>query len=131
MNLPIYIGISKELNGIRGVFASRAIEKSAVIEECPVILIPATEVKYLAKTTLHFYEYIWDDDYEALALGYLGCLCNHSSTANVGFILNYKNKSITYKAKEDIDAGNELTINYSQGDALASSIDPGYLDFKR
>lgn len=95
----------------RGIFASRKIKKDEFIEEAPVIVIPKTEWKLMRGTILLNYVFRWRGD-KALALGY-GSLYNHSYNPNAKFIINFKNQSIDFFARGDIQEGDEITVNYN------------------
>ena len=64
------------------------------------------------QTLLTNYTYNWFDSQEqALALG-LGSMFNHSRNHNVGFIKDKYNTVIRYYTLQDIEADQELFINY-------------------
>jgi uncharacterized protein len=94
----------------RGVFALRNMKKGELIEEAHVIVIPITEWKLMRKSILSNYVFRWGGD-KALALGY-GSLYNHSYTPNARYITNLENQSIDFYAREDMQAGEEITVNY-------------------
>lgn len=96
----------------RGIFATRAIKKDELIEVSPVIVSPKDEWKYLKKTVLYYYCFHWGKKDTAIALGY-GALFNHSYSPNIRFKNNKENLTIDFHALEDINEGEELTINYS------------------
>ena len=54
------------LHGL-GVFAEEPIEKGAVMEVAPVLLVPRAEVRYLAQTMLKDYYFQWDGGVAAAA----------------------------------------------------------------
>jgi uncharacterized protein len=95
----------------RGVFARRRIAKDTIIERVPVVALPVQEVFGTAATsTLSEYVFRWRDGEVAIALGY-GSLYNHSYEPNARF---YSEGRLTqvFSALRDIDAGEEITINY-------------------
>jgi SET domain-containing protein len=95
----------------RGVFAARAIKKGAVIERVPVVLVPIEDlVDGLENRTLNKYYYIWSKTHVAVSLGY-GSLYNHSYTPNARYI--HGTMTLTYRALRDIEAGEEITVNYN------------------
>ncbi|MDV6378108.1 SET domain-containing protein [Sporosarcina sp. GW1-11] len=98
----------------RGIFAEREIQSNELIEACPAIIIEKKECKYIKKTILSNYFFIWGDDFSeaAIALGY-GSLINHSYQPNARFEVNSKNRTIDFYAIETIVAGDEITINYN------------------
>lgn len=98
----------------RGVFAQRKIHRGEVIEEAPVVVIPATEVEHLDKTALQDYYFVWGENEEgaALMLG-LCSLCNHSYQPNAFFNLKPEKLTIEFVALSEIEPGEEITINYN------------------
>lgn len=97
----------------RGIFATRDIHKGERIHEAPVIVSPSKEYKYLKKTIMMEYVFWWEKDDEcALALGY-GSLFNHSYTPNAQYELNFAERTIDFYALTDINAGEEIFINYN------------------
>lgn len=111
-----------ESNKGRGVFTAMDIPKDALIEICPVIIIPALELPIIHKTTLHDYYFLWGEHQEsaAIALGY-GSLYNHAVESNADFITDMTDDTIHIVAIQDIEAGSEICINYhgEKGDARA------------
>ncbi|PWY97301.1 hypothetical protein BCV70DRAFT_208684 [Testicularia cyperi] len=104
----------------RGVFATRDIAESTVIEVSPVLLFPPAEYERHGKhTQLDGYTFVWKriqggDAIMALALG-LGSLFNHSKSPNVNYTLEHASHSIRYTTTRRITAGQELTISYGAG----------------
>lgn len=97
----------------RAVCCLNDIHEGDLIEVCPVILIPKTEVHIIHRTVLHDYYFLWGEDCDqcALALGF-GSLYNHQVYNNAEFILDYENNTIDIIAIKDIPAGVEISINY-------------------
>jgi SET domain-containing protein len=97
----------------KGVFTSQDIEKGAVIEVCPVIIIPKAELPIIHKTVLHDYYFLWGHDLTdcAIALGF-GSIYNHETMPNANFILDIEQQTIDIEAIKDIAAGDEITLNY-------------------
>jgi hypothetical protein len=93
----------------RGVFAARGLETGDVVEDCPVLLVPADAVVDLG---LDGYCFEWDDDQYALALGY-GSLYNHSWHPNARYDHDHEAGLVSYTAVRRIEPGEEITINYS------------------
>ena len=98
----------------RGIFARRGIAKEETIERSPVVVIPETQIKDLDRTVLGDYYFLWgeDEEHAAIALG-LCSLCNHSFEANTAFVLRPEELTIEFVAARDIEAGEEITINYN------------------
>ena len=98
----------------RGIFAQIKISKGETIEESPVIILPPADVKLLEQTALKDYYFLWGEDEEqaAVLLG-LCSICNHSYNPNAVFNLKVEQKTIEFVALRDIQAGEEITINYN------------------
>ena len=96
----------------RGVFSKIDFKKGEIIEECPVILIPMNEEKFLDKTFLYNYYFEWDKKNVAIILGY-GSIYNHSHNANTEFDSNPKNMTMFLTAIKNIKKGEEITVNYN------------------
>jgi uncharacterized protein len=129
INLPIKIGKSKELKGIRCIEASADIEKGEVIEECPLIFIEKSEWDDAEKTIVGSYKYAWDKERDCLVLGYCG-LINHSYTPNADYERDYKTDKMKYIAIKDIKAGEEIFINYNGNPKSKAKLEDDYLNYK-
>jgi uncharacterized protein len=108
----LFIDSTKEKG--RGVFTNSFIEKNTLVEIAPVIIMDTAERQYLDKTLLHDYIFEWGADKVkcCMALGYVP-IYNHSYTSNCNYIMDYEEASILIKTIRDIEAGEELTINYN------------------
>jgi SET domain-containing protein len=95
----------------RGVYALEAIDPGETIEVCPVLLIPAAEIRHLRKTMLADYYFRWGSD-AAIALGF-GSLYNHSYQPNATFELDFDADVIKFIAWLYIASGEEITVNYN------------------
>jgi len=99
----------------RGVFTNQALIADTVIENSPVIVMDAGARTLLDQTLLHDYIFEWQPEGQALccmALGYLS-LYNHSYASNCEYFMDYPSQSMSIKTMRDIEAGEELTINYN------------------
>jgi SET domain-containing protein len=99
-----------ELN--RGVFATRDIKKGELIHQAPVIPYPNKEHKHIEKTLLADYAFEYGQNHTAFLLGY-GMLFNHSYTPNANYEINFDNHTFDFYAYTDINAGDEILINYN------------------
>jgi len=108
----LYITHSEEKG--RGVFTAEPISAGELIEICPVIVIPQSEVPIIHKTVLHDYYFVWREDHKecAIALGF-GSIYNHEVHPNANFIVDYENLTIDIEAITDIQPGDEITLNYN------------------
>ncbi len=104
----------------RGVFCSEPIFKGDLIEICPVIIIAQNELPVIHKTRLHDYYFLWKKE-GAIALGF-GSLYNHAEKPNATFIPDHQNMTIDFYAIRDIIAGEEITIDYHEGDTIGRSL---------
>ena len=93
----------------RGVFAARRFEAGDVVEDCPVLLVPAGAIVALG---LDGYCFEWTDEHCAVALGY-GSLYNHSWDPNARYDHDHDRDLVSYTALRRIEPGEEVTINYS------------------
>jgi len=99
----------------RGVFSTADILEASIIEVCPLIIIPKSELENLDKTKLYDYYFVWDEDGSAaIALGY-GSLYNHSDVPNAEFSFQKANKSLIVKSITDISTDQEITVDYTGG----------------
>jgi SET domain-containing protein len=128
MHLKIKVSTSDKLQNIRCIRAEEFIKQGEIIEECPVVLVPHSQLDPLSNTVLNYYEFVWDETNEAIAFGY-GSLYNHSANPNVEFSFDYDRRVIIFSAKHDIQVDEEMFIDYLQGDS-SEPLDPGYVDFK-
>jgi len=93
----------------RGVFTREKIREGSVIEKCPVILV-ADGLSDDKESGL--FDYCFDvGGTSAIALGF-GSLYNHSDEPNVEWTDVPRDLVIVFHALRDIDAGEELTIDY-------------------
>lgn len=126
IKLPFRVGISPTLK-IRGVLATKKIRQGQVIERCPAIIYPKNQ-SVIELTIFDQYVFDWDEQHEALALGY-GSLLNHSYERNVEVDFDKNKGEVIFKALREIKAGEELLINYN--DDSLEPVDQGYLSYDR
>jgi len=98
----------------RGVFTTKTIPGNTVIEISPVIVMSGEERKLIDQTLLHDYIFEWgaDKDQCCMALGYVA-VYNHSYTSNCEYEMDYGKQLISIKTVREIEAGEELFINYN------------------
>src|SRR5687767_7607353 len=97
----------------RGVYTTLPIRRGDVVEVSPVVVIPARQWPRLRGTLVERYVFAWGprDRLNAIPLG-LGGVFNHSDDPNLDWEPNERDESITFRARRDIAAGEQLTINY-------------------
>lgn len=111
----IYIAASSLPGAGRGVFAKEKIVKGTLIEQCPVVSLEnPIDRKYLRKTGLVNYYFLWGDSRNrvAMCLGW-GSVYNHSFTPNAQYTKIVEDDRMDFYAIEDIEAGEEITVNYN------------------
>jgi len=98
----------------RGVFTNQQIAGDTVIEVAPVIVMKDTDRLHLDKTLLHDYIFEWGENRRkcAMALGYVP-VYNHNSKSNCEYFMDFDEETIMVKTVRNIEAGEELTINYN------------------
>lgn len=100
----------------RGVFAGRPFAPRALIEVCPVLVLPPDLVER-GLDALESYVFLWGADGGlALALG-CGSLYNHSSDPNAEFDPRPARGEIAFRALRRIAAGEQILINYGWDEA--------------
>ena len=98
----------------RGVFTHEKIEANTVIEIAPVIVMSAEDRKLLDQTLLHDYIFEWgaQQDQCAMGLGWIA-VYNHSYKSNSEYFMEFEEGSMFIKTVRQIEAGEEVTINYN------------------
>jgi uncharacterized protein len=108
----IYIDKSDEMG--RGAFTKEPIPANTIIEASPVIVMSSEERKLLDQTLLHNYIFEWGVDSKqcCMALGFVP-VYNHSYKSNCEYEMNFDTETIRIKTVRNIEAGEELFINYN------------------
>ena len=98
----------------RGVFTKRSLPANTIIEISPVIVMSSEERKLLDQTRLHDYIFEWGPDSKqcCMALGYVP-VYNHAYRSNCEYEMDFDNHVIKIKTIRNIEAGEELFINYN------------------
>lgn len=99
----------------RGVFTHHPIPADTVIEISPVIVMDAKARALLDQTLLHDYIFEWQPEGQQLccmALGYIP-VYNHAYASNCEYFMDYEEETMSVKTVRDIEADEELTINYN------------------
>ncbi len=106
----------------RGVAAAQDIKKGDLIERAPVLIVPHKDRAAVDPTVIFTYVFMWEkgtveqDLYKhegraAIALGF-SSLLNHSYTPNADFHRHIEELTLDIVALRDIEAGEEITIDY-------------------
>lgn len=107
----------------RGIFATRKIVRSELIEEAPVVVVPREQVAHLDATALCDYYFLWSADEKDAAVLLGRCsLCNHSYEPNARFVLYPSRRTIGFIALRNIVAGEEVTVNYNGNPASCKPV---------
>jgi hypothetical protein len=96
----------------RGVITLDPILRGQLVESCPVIVMPESDI--LTGSILDSVVYLWhlgSPSTVAVCLG-MGSLYNHSDTPNIDYTCELSCDEIRFYTLRDIQAGEELTHNY-------------------
>ena len=98
----------------RGMFATRRLVKGELIERAPIVAIDEKKWPNAAKTILSNYAFDWGekDEHAAIALGYIS-IYNHSYSPNAQLEQMLDELMMEMIAIKDIQAGEEITVNYN------------------
>ena len=97
----------------RGIFATTVIKEGTIIESCPILLLPEKDYPLAKQTVLRNYYFLWKNS-AAICLGY-GSLYNHSYEPNATYKKDLEKEQISFIALQDIQSGEEITVNYNYG----------------
>jgi hypothetical protein len=103
----------------RGVFAGTAFPRGAIVEICPIIEIPSTDV---GRSLLNYVFASQNEGYLLILCGY-GMLYNHSFDANVTYFAFGKSQMVLVTTR-DVAAGEEFTIDYGHNWWMSRSLSP-------
>ena len=106
----------------RGVFARQPIPAETVIERVPMLIFSGTELE----AELADYAFEWAPGKVGLAMGY-GSIYNHSFAPNA-YYTDDGPQIKSYIALRDIEAGEEITINYNADPDDQTPVDFTVLD---
>lgn len=112
--MVVRLGSSKKHG--RGVFASRSFVAGEEIEQCPVLVAEADHAEAVMEA-LYGYPFDWEEGRVAIALGF-GSLYNHDPAPNAEYEADHDEELLIVKAKHDIAAGDEITIDYTGGGVI-------------
>lgn len=98
----------------RGILARRKIRKGELIERAPVVVVKDKQWPSVAKSILSDYAFDWGvkDEHAAIALGYVS-IYNHSYSPNAQLEALLDDLAMEIVALKDIEAEEEITINYN------------------
>ena len=112
-----FLYLKKTTGKGRGVFTSKEIKPGMLLEESPVIVMPAKDRENIDKTLLHDYIFEWGEKNGepmkcCMALGWAP-MYNHSYESNCEYYMDFEEELIQIKAVREIAKDEELTINYN------------------
>ncbi len=111
----------------RGVFARELIKAGTVFERVPLLVIPAKEVLECEHGGfLSQYVFEYGKGTVALALGF-GSLYNHSYQPNARYD-DAGRQVKEFRALRDIQAGEEITINYNGAEDVMDPVEFNVVD---
>jgi len=98
----------------RGVFTSVPIRRGAIIEMAPLIILNKNDSALIKDSSLYSYYFLHGKkaDIVVLGLGYAS-LYNHQYPANTKYRFLLAKNLMEFSAFRDIEAGEEITINYN------------------
>ena len=111
MILPSLFIVDTDSKG-RGVFTADPLPEGTTVEIAPVIVMKEADRLLLDQTLLHDYIFEWGEDECCMALGYVP-VYNHAYQSNCDYVMDFDHQKISIKTVRDIQAGEELTINYN------------------
>lgn len=98
----------------RGVFSEKHFSRGEIIEKCPVLMIPRSQLDHIYETVLGDYVYPWGENDEGAILPQgLGLFYNHSYAPNADWVQDMNELTQCFVALRDIDPGEEITVNYN------------------
>lgn len=113
MILPFLTIAASPLGG-RGVYTSEFIPANTTIEISPVLVLNPQERASVEHTELNNYIFEWSENLEAcaVAFGYVS-MYNHSYHSSCAYYTDFDHDEIRVTTIKDVQAGEELTINYN------------------
>lgn len=95
-----------------GMFTKKKIKAGTIIEISPVIVMTKKEKIQLEKTLLYNYLFDWQEDTCCMAMGNIP-IYNHACPSNCEYFQVYEKNIMYIQTVRDIEAQEELTINYN------------------
>lgn len=107
----------------RGVFTSRPIPRGKIIELAPLIILNEHDSSLIKESSLYSYYFLHGRRAEicVVGLGYAS-LYNHQYPANAKYKFRLSKNLMEFSAFRDIEAGEEITINYNGAPDDASPV---------
>jgi SET domain-containing protein len=97
-----------------GVFSTTKITKGEIIERCPFLLFPQSNLEKIPVFANYSFCFPRSENWtnHAMVMGY-GSFYNHSDSENVNW--NTDKDTFIFFSTRDIEEGEELFINYANG----------------
>lgn len=99
----------------RGVFTDTKIAKGDVIETCPITLFSQADTDRIKDTLIDSYTFRRSEGHDCIVFGF-GMLYNHGNDPNACIEEHYEDEIFIFIALRDIQAGEEITYDYSGGE---------------
>jgi hypothetical protein len=103
---------SKRPNGEFVMYSRTQFAKGEIVEICPIIFV-GVEAKAIPNLKNYIFEIEKDKGKYGVVLGY-GSLYKHSENPNIEFAYNRTNRQMYFTAARQIQAQEELSINYGK-----------------
>lgn len=113
----------------RGIFTTRPIPRGKIIEMAPLIVLSKNDSALIKESSLYTYYFLHGKKGEicVLGLGYAS-LYNHQYPANAKYRFLLAKNLMEFSAFRDIQAGEEITINYNGSPDDSSPVEFGPLN---
>lgn len=117
LRIAEYLYLDETAQKGRGVYTSKAIKAGTIVERSAVLVLDEEERAHLENTILYDYIFEWGDESVqcCVAWGYIS-MYNHQYTSNCEYEMDFEERTILIRAILDIEAGEELTVNYNGDD---------------
>ncbi|GAA4467646.1 SET domain-containing protein-lysine N-methyltransferase [Nemorincola caseinilytica] len=99
----------------RGVFTRKKIKAGDIVESAPVIVMSHEDRLHIDQTILQNYIFEWQPEGQNMCCMALGTIpmYNHDYESNCEYYMEYEEMTMFVQAVRDIEAGEELTVNYN------------------
>lgn len=114
INKPAHTIVKESTLHGRGVFATKNINRGALIETAPAVFLSYEEKELLRHSPLFNYYFLINNPNNPAVFGFgNSSFYNHSSQANCFYTFSTKRNVIRFYAFRKIMNGEEITINYN------------------
>jgi len=126
---PDHLFVQDSLLHGRGVFTSMPLRRGSIIEMAPLIVLNKNDSALIKESSLYAYYFLHGKKAEicVLGLGYAS-LYNHQYPANTKYRFLLSKNLMEFSAFRDIQAGEEITINYNGNPDDPSPVEFGQIN---